>query len=101
MYCSFDLVCARLFYTFCLQSVFDFVIKRYDYGKLTCHIHDLDVGSTIEIRGPIGNFKYGCNQHSHITMIAAGTGITPMFQVMEALLADEGDQTEMTLIYQV
>ncbi|KAJ1452731.1 hypothetical protein M885DRAFT_526110 [Pelagophyceae sp. CCMP2097] len=32
-------------------------------------------------------------------MIAGGTGITPLLQVIEEVLADAGDETEMSLIY--
>ena len=58
-------------------------------------------GSTIDVRGPIGNFKYSENQHSHIVMLAAGTGITPMFQIIQELLGNEAEKTRLTLVYQV
>ena len=32
-------------------------------------------------------------------MVAGGTGITPMYQVITYLLAQPGDETELTLVY--
>ena len=34
-----------------------FLIKRYDTGKLTPHVHALNIGDRMEFRGPIQKFK--------------------------------------------
>jgi cytochrome-b5 reductase len=43
---------------------------------------ELKVGQEISMRGPKGNFNYTPNMCSAIGMIAGGTGITPMLQVI-------------------
>ena len=35
----------------------------------------------------------------HLLMIAGGTGITPMYQIIKAALSDPRDQTQLALIY--
>jgi cytochrome-b5 reductase len=35
-----------------------FLIKKYDQGKASKHIHDLKVGDSLSIKGPIKKFDY-------------------------------------------
>ena len=35
----------------------------------------------------------------HISMIAGGTGITPMYQVIKAVLKQSDDDTQLSLLY--
>lgn len=72
-------------------------------------LESLEVGDFVEIKGPIGHFHYTdagkylnhktAGEVSRINMIAGGTGITPMYQVMKAILADPTDKTELRLLY--
>ena len=41
----------------------DFVIKKYDGGKMSSHIFDLKEGETLSFRGPIGKWKWETNQY--------------------------------------
>ena len=38
-------------------------------------------------------------QYSHISMLAAGTGIAPMLQIIRKVLDNENDETRLLLIY--
>ncbi|CAA6664921.1 unnamed protein product [Spirodela intermedia] len=59
--------------------------------------------------GPLGHIEYtGAGNFSvngerkrakKLAMVAGGTGITPIYQVMQAVLRDPEDQTEMHLVY--
>lgn len=51
------------------------------------------------MKGPFVKFKYEPNQWKSIGMLAGGTGITPMYQVLQELLADSNDRTEVRLLY--
>lgn len=53
----------------------------------------------VSFYGPMGQFKWEAGELSHVGMVAGGTGITPMFQVLQAALADRGDVTDFTLVY--
>jgi len=92
-----------------------FVVKVYKAGvhpkfpgggKLSLHLDTLKIGDTVDMRGPKGHMTYHKNGNftvhpllkknpdvkrtaKHFGMIAGGTGITPMLQIMHAVLRDE------------
>ena len=77
----------------------DFVIKRYEGGPMSSHMHTLTPGQTLDIKGPIPKYPITENKHDHIAMIAGGTGITPMWQVMRAIFKNPNDKTKVTLVF--
>ena len=101
----------------------DFVIKVYfknvhpkfpDGGKMSQYLNDLKVGQKLLMKGPKGHLDYigrgrftitqsrdevGVYRMKKIGMIAGGTGITPMLQVIRAILKDPQDKTEIWLIF--
>ncbi|CAO1635608.1 unnamed protein product [Parajaminaea phylloscopi] len=76
-----------------------FLIKKYPGGAMTEHVHGLKVGEPIQIKGPIPKFPYKANEFQHIGMIAGGSGITPMWQVIQDIANNKADKTNVTLIY--
>lgn len=80
---------------------FDLLIKSYPQGNISKHMASLMVGQTIRVRGPKGAFVYTPNMVRHFGMIAGGTGITPMLQIIRAIVRGrpEGDRTEVDLIF--
>lgn len=60
---------------------------------------DLHPGQTIEAKGPTGNFLYSRNMVKKLGMIAGGVGITPMLQIIGAIIRDPEDMTEIYLIF--
>jgi cytochrome-b5 reductase len=79
----------------------DLLIKSYPQGNISKHMASLVVGQTIKVRGPKGAFVYTPNMVRHFGMIAGGTGITPMLQVIRAIVRgrDAGDKTQVDLIF--
>eukprot|EP01017_Pseudomicrothorax_dubius_P018518 TRINITY_DN2046_c0_g1_i7.p1 TRINITY_DN2046_c0_g1~~TRINITY_DN2046_c0_g1_i7.p1 ORF type:complete len:295 (-),score=38.61 TRINITY_DN2046_c0_g1_i7:1069-1953(-) len=99
---------------------FDLLIKVYPsvlpggQGVLSRYLYSLREGDKINIRGPIGRFNYlgkgqASFQHtnrspqvtktfSKICFVAGGTGITPGYQVIQAVLDDPSDKTELHLL---
>ncbi|KAF2456033.1 putative nitrate reductase [Lineolata rhizophorae] len=77
-------------------------------GKMTKAMDALPIGDHIEFKGPIGKFEYlGRGQCSingdarfvkRFVMICGGSGITPIFQVLRAVMQDEGDPTVCTVL---
>jgi len=61
----------------------------------------LAVGQSIRVKGPKGAFVYTPNMVRHFGMIAGGTGITPMLQVVRAIIRGRaaGDTTQVDLIF--
>ncbi|CAN0240529.1 unnamed protein product, partial [Hapterophycus canaliculatus] len=78
-------------------------------GKMSQLLDSLDIGDTIDIKGPVGEIVYldpgeflikgKPRNASKLAMLAGGTGITPMYQVLKAVLNDPHDRTECSLIY--
>ncbi|KAF2189346.1 ferredoxin reductase-like protein [Zopfia rhizophila CBS 207.26] len=77
----------------------EFVIKRYPNGPMSSHIHDMEPGQRLDIKGPIPKYPWSPNKHEHVAMIAGGTGITPMWQVANAIFKNPEDKTKVTLIF--
>lgn len=85
-------------------------IDRFpDGGKMSQYMASLRVGDSMTISGPWGMneykghglFKIGTKekQVSHVGMMSGGTGITPMLQVIAAILRDPTDKTKVSLLY--
>ncbi|KAF5667095.1 NADH cytb-reductase [Fusarium heterosporum] len=81
-------------------GILELVIKVYPDGKLTNgYLADIEPGDEVLFRGPKGAMKYQPNLCKKIGMIAGGTGITPMFQVIRAICEHDRDTTEVSLLY--
>jgi nitrate reductase (NAD(P)H) len=77
-------------------------------GKMTKALDAIPTGHFIECKGPIGKFEYlgrgSCaingKQRSvkRFFMICGGSGITPIFQVLRAVMQDKSDSTICTVL---
>jgi cytochrome-b5 reductase len=83
------------------KGYFDVLIKSYPTGNISKHVASLMVGQTMKVKGPKGAMVYTPNMVRHFGMIAGGTGITPMLQVVKAIIRGRelGDRTEVDLIF--
>lgn len=81
------------------QGYFDLLIKAYDQGNVSKHVELKKIGETINVRGPKGFFTYTPNMVDSFGMIAGGTGITPMYQIITAVLLNPEDKTKLNLVY--
>ncbi|PVU93300.1 hypothetical protein BB559_003348 [Furculomyces boomerangus] len=81
------------------KGQFELLIKVYPNGAVSSHMKQLNVGDTILVRGPKGNFQYQPNKKEKILMIAGGSGITPMYQVIQEIVRDSNDKTKIDLLY--
>ncbi|PYI01086.1 hypothetical protein BO78DRAFT_411732 [Aspergillus sclerotiicarbonarius CBS 121057] len=78
----------------------ELVVKCYPDGLLSGqYLANLTVGDEVEFRGPKGAMRYSRGLCAKIGMVAGGTGITPMYQLIRAICEDERDTTEISLIY--
>lgn len=103
-----------------------FVIKVYhknvhpkfpNGGQLSQYLDALAIGDTLDMKGPKGHLTWLCQsdgsftirqvrapklvtrQATHIGMIAGGTGITPMLQILTAIFTNPNDTTIVKLLY--
>lgn len=76
-------------------------VKRVEGGLVSNYILDhLQVGETITVIPPQGNFGLPINTvaERHIVLIGAGSGITPLFSILKSVLTAEANSM-VTLIY--
>jgi len=76
-----------------------FLIKRYESGLASKYIHGLQPGDKLAIKGPIPKFPYKDNEFEEVGMIAGGTGITPMYQILIHALTKPENKTKFKLIF--
>ncbi|KAI5617927.1 NADH-cytochrome b5 reductase 3 [Silurus asotus] len=102
----------------------DLVVKIYyknthpkfpEGGKMSQYLDSLRIGDTIDFRGPSGLLVYKgqgvfdikpekkappeVKIAKHLGMIAGGTGITPMLQIIRAIMKDPKDKTICHLLF--
>ncbi|RPD54450.1 cytochrome-b5 reductase [Lentinus tigrinus ALCF2SS1-7] len=82
-----------------LPGELTFLVKKYDEGKMSKYIHEMKLGDKLSIKGPIPKFDYKINQFDEVGMIAGGSGITPMYQILDYALKDPSNKTRFTLIF--
>lgn len=56
------------------KGVLNLLIKVYPNGKMSQHIHGLNIGDELLIKGPMKKKPYAPNTLSNIALIAGGTG---------------------------
>ncbi|KAI1912897.1 NADH-cytochrome b5 reductase [Ophidiomyces ophidiicola] len=77
----------------------DLVVKQYPNGPMSTHLHNMAVGQQLAFKGPIPKYAWEQNKHDHICMVAGGTGITPMYQLIRKIFSDPNDKTKVTLVF--
>lgn len=79
------------------------------------YLESLKIGDTIQVRGPSGRLQYLGNgkfsikklrneppqivKVNKVNMIAGGTGITPMLQLIRHIAKDKDDKTQLALLF--
>jgi len=106
------------------RGVVDLVVKVYfknthpkfpEGGKMSQHLEAMKLHDCIDFRGPSGLLEYyGCGKFGikpdkkaqpnaisvqRVNMVAGGTGITPMLQLIREALRDPRDGLEMRLLF--
>ncbi|XP_063800565.1 NADH-cytochrome b5 reductase 2 isoform X2 [Pseudophryne corroboree] len=107
-----------------VKGYVDLVVKVYykkvnpkfpDGGKMSQYLDTLKIGDTVDFRGPNGLLVYKgkgkfairpdkksepqIKSTKHIAMMAGGTGITPMLQLIRHITKDPSDNTKCYLIF--
>lgn len=77
-------------------------------GKMTKALDAIPVGHWVDFKGPIGKFEYlgrgicaiNCKERKvkKFFMICGGSGITPIYQVLRAVMQDKQDATHCTVL---
>ena len=75
------------------------ITQAYEKGNISRYVSLLKIGDKIRVKGPKGQFTYSPTLSRELGMIAGGTGITPMLQIIRAALKNPNDRTRLSLIY--
>lgn len=78
---------------------FELLVKKYPKGKMGNHLFAMQPGEELLVKGPFEKFAYKPNMWRHVGMIAGGTGIAPMYQVIRGILENPKDKTNISLIF--
>uniref|UniRef100_A0A9J7Y685 Cytochrome b5 reductase 4 n=1 Tax=Cyprinus carpio carpio TaxID=630221 RepID=A0A9J7Y685_CYPCA len=72
-----------------MASDLHLMIKMYPDGLLTSHLANLPIGSSLSVGGPEGSFTMRILRDvTHLYMLAAGTGFTPMARLIRLAFQD-------------
>jgi len=82
-----------------VKGYFDLVIKGYSGGLMSTCLHAKKMGDEVHVRGPVGHFRYKPRTHHQLLLLAGGTGITPMLQIMKNINENVEDNTQAQLLY--
>ncbi|CDO92956.1 unnamed protein product [Kluyveromyces dobzhanskii CBS 2104] len=77
----------------------EFVIKHYENGKFTSHLFGLKENDTVSFKGPISKWEWKPNSFDSITLLGAGSGITPLYQLVHHIAQNPQDNTKIHLYY--
>lgn len=79
----------------------DFLVKKYPGGKSSTHLHSLKPGDSLFFVAAIKSYQWKANAFPHVTLIAGGAGITPIFQLTQGILQNPEDKTAITVVFGV
>ncbi|KAA8642319.1 hypothetical protein EYZ11_002909 [Aspergillus tanneri] len=77
----------------------DLIVKVYPNGPMSEHLHSMDVDQSLAFKGPLPKYPWDANKHDHVCLIAGGTGITPMYQLIRQIFKNPEDKTKVTLVF--
>lgn len=102
------------------RGSFDILVKVYHAGEskkfpnggvMSQYLQSLRPGDKIQVQGPRGRFVYEGRGYfslgadgvrlplvTRLGLVAAGSGVTPMLQLLRHLLADDIDQTRVMMV---
>jgi cytochrome-b5 reductase len=63
------------------------------------HLHAMKPGDKLGFQGPFTKIKYEPNKWKEIGMIAGGTGLTAMLQLLHYALDNPADKTKFNLVF--
>jgi cytochrome-b5 reductase len=88
------------------ESKIDIVFKTYPYpsAEVARFLSNVSTGDSIQVHGPHqdelkNGYNFSPNKFKHVGMIAGGTGILPMYQIIKQIVQDPSDNSEVTLVY--
>jgi NAD(P)H-flavin reductase len=80
------------------DGMLDFAINRL--GSVTTDLHELGVGDTVGVRGPMGNgFPMEKFKGKNLVVIGGGIGGAPLRPVIQAVMAKRSDYRDLQILW--
>ena len=83
------------------SGFFELLVRKVPKGEVSSHLVNLSPGEHATFVGQASSSRY-CYERGatpELGLVAAGTGINPMWQVIQQVLNDPHDKTLITLVY--
>ncbi|KAF5020946.1 hypothetical protein F66182_7027 [Fusarium sp. NRRL 66182] len=77
----------------------ELIVKKYPNGRGSGYLHSLNPGDKLYFATTLPGYSWKPNSYPHITLIAGGCGISPIFQLAQGILRNPQDKTSMTLVF--
>eukprot|EP00163_Fabomonas_tropica_P031725 TRINITY_DN764_c0_g1_i2.p1 TRINITY_DN764_c0_g1~~TRINITY_DN764_c0_g1_i2.p1 ORF type:complete len:723 (-),score=165.56 TRINITY_DN764_c0_g1_i2:129-2297(-) len=68
-------------------------------GDMSHHLTSLKPGDEVDFRGPLGGIDLSTEKVQKIGMIAGGSGISPMIQIIRSVFDRQDTKTQLNLMY--
>lgn len=81
------------------KGTLQLVVKRFPNGEMSNHFWNLKPSDTMLFKGPIPSFSWKENAYDSITLLGAGSGITPLYQLVYHLTKNPNEKTKINLFY--
>ncbi|KAG0669579.1 NADH-cytochrome b5 reductase [Maudiozyma exigua] len=81
------------------DDTIELLIKHLPNGKMSGHFFNLKEGDTMQFRGPVSTYKYEQNKFDSVTLLGAGSGITPLYQLASNVITSPDNNTKIKLLY--
>lgn len=81
------------------DDTIELLIKHMPNGKMSGHFFNLKEGDTMQFRGPVSTYKYEQNKFDSVTLLGAGSGITPLYQLASNVITSPDNNTKIKLLY--
>lgn len=77
-------------------------MKQYPQGRASTHLHSLQPGDKLTVRGPLPGYAYAPSETPRdLLFVAGGAGITPLYSLARSILTDSNDKTRVQLLWGV
>lgn len=74
-------------------------VKRYESGTVSKYITDRSVGDLVTVSDFLLMKRIMLNEYKNVLMIAGGTGLTPMYQILKEHIYSGINTTDYTLLF--
>lgn len=81
------------------KGYLELMVKHAPNGKMSSHLFSLKPNDVVTFKSPVSTYKWKPNSYDSVTLLGAGSGITPLFQLALHIVEDQNDKTKVNMLY--